>query len=150
MKKATRLFLKVRPKAILRTVHPLKMDGALPKHCWQNSSKFATDNPTYGVLSGWIVGDFFGDKGTAIIPHYWIENRETLEQFDPTPHVGGYIQSFDYIEDLEIFDLGTKENYIPASLNMDKNGKIKAVTNDGYLINIDELSVKRLYEISTP
>ncbi|MDE2056603.1 MAG: hypothetical protein KGI88_05150 [Betaproteobacteria bacterium] len=149
MKKATRFFLKVRPNTILRTVLPIKIDGALPKHCWQNSSNFANDNSGFNVISGWIIGDFFGDKGTAIIPHYWVENRETFTHYDPTPHDGGYAQTYEYVEDLEIFEHGTSENYIPAALNMTKDGILKAVTNNGYLIELESFSIKRLYQISS-
>ena len=148
MKKATRVFLKHRPAASIRTVHQQRLEEALPKRCFHNASIAVKQDKNLVVISGWLIGDYFGDNGTAIIPHYWVMNIVTREHFDPTPIVGGYTQSYDYVEDLEIFKYGSADNYIPSALNLQTNGRLRAVGSNGQYIDIERVDVKLLYKLA--
>ena len=78
MKKATRELLKARPKAKYVLVQSIELAETLANHCYQNSVKLAeTNEEDLHVVAGWMVGDFMGERGTAIIPHYWVKNDKT-------------------------------------------------------------------------
>ena len=149
MKKATRLFLKQRPNAKYVTVEEVKLEAALANHCFQNAEKLAKTNETdLMIVSGWMVGDYYGERGTPIIPHYWVFNEKTNRYCDPTPKPDNNTQNFDYVEDFDIFKYGSKDAYLPLSLKLLSNGKWQARNElgTGY-IDLDKVDVEQLYKL---
>jgi hypothetical protein len=149
MKKATRLFLKQRPNAEYVLVKEAMLEGALPNHCFQNSEKLVkTNEAELRIVSGWLVGDYHGERGTAIIPHYWVLNVVENRYCDPTPKPENNTQNFDYVEDFDIFEYGSKDAYLPLSLKLLSDGKWQARNElgTGY-INLDKVDVEQLYKL---
>jgi hypothetical protein len=149
MKKATRLFLKQRPNAEYVIVEEVKLEGALTNHCYQNAEKFAKTNETdLMIVSGWMVGDYYGERGTPIIPHYWVCNEKTNRYYDPTPKPDNNTQNFDYVEDFDIFKYGSKDAYLPLSLKLLSSGKWQARNDLGTdYIDLDKVDVEQLYKL---
>ena len=149
MKKATRLFLKQRPDAEYVIVEEVKLDGAIANHCYQNAQKLAETNETdLMIISGWMVGDYYGERGTPIIPHYWVLNEKTNLYYDPTPKPENNLQNFDYVKDLDIFKYGSMDAYLPLSLKLLSNGQWQARNElgTGY-IDLDKVDVEELYKL---
>ncbi len=149
MKKATRLFLKQRPNAKYVTVEEVKLEAALANHCFQNAEKLSkTNEADLMIVSGWMVGDYYGERGTPIIPHYWVFNEKTNRYCDPTPKPDNNTQNFDYVEDFDIFKYGSKDAYLPLSLKLLSNGKWQARNElgTGY-IDLDKVDVEELYKL---
>ena len=149
MKKATRLFLKQRPDAEYVIVEEVKLDGAITNHCYQNSQKLAETNETdLTIVSGWMVGDYYGVRGTPIVPHYWVFNEKTNLYYDPTPKPENNLQNFDYVKDLDIFRYGSVDAYLPLALKLLSNGKWQArnLLGTGY-IDLDKVDVEQLYKL---
>jgi len=149
MKKATRELLKARPKAKCVLVQSIELAETLANHCYQNSVKLAeTNEEDLLVVAGWMVGDFMGERGTAIIPHYWVQNDKTKIYYDPTPKPDNNTQDFDYVEDFDIFQYGNENSILPLSLKLNSNGTWQArnSTGTGY-IDLDKVDVQQLYEL---
>jgi hypothetical protein len=149
MKKATRLFLKQRPNAEYVMVEEVKLDGTLNNHCYQNAEKLANTNETdLIIVSGWMVGDYYGERGTPIIAHYWVFNQKTHKYYDQTPKPLNHTQKYDYVEDFDIFKYGSNESYLPLSLRLLSNGKWQARNEQGTdYIDLDEIDVEELYKL---
>jgi hypothetical protein len=148
MKKATRQFLKARPNAGFVRVEEIQVEGALPNHCFQNAANLAKTNEDLMIISGWMVGDYFGERGTAIIPHYWVCNEKTNNHYDPTPKPEKNIQTFEYVEDFDIFKFGTKDLYLPLSLKLLADGKWQARNQMGTgYIDLNKIDVEQLYKL---
>ena len=71
--KATRQLLQYlqasNPKSFAVSVKPLPFAGAKKNHCFENAMKFLDENDSWVLRSGWLVGDYFGENGTAVMPH---------------------------------------------------------------------------------
>jgi hypothetical protein len=149
MKKATRTLINNRPNSKYVTVEDVNLEGTLENHCYQNSVKLSdTNEKDLIVVSGWLVGDFLGEKGTAIIPHYWVLNEKTKKYYDPTPKPKNNKQSYEYVEDFDIFQYGNEHSILPLSLKLTSDGKFKARSNDGtHYIDLDKLDVQELYQL---
>ena len=147
MKKATRVLLSHRPKAKHVTVEMMRIEGALANHCYQNAVKLANTNEAdYMVVSGWLVGDYFGERGTAVIPHYFVLNEKTKKYYDPTPFLDS--QKYEYVEDFEIMLNGNEKSILPLSLKILADGKLQARSDDGTsYIDLDKIDVAMLYEL---
>jgi len=119
MKKATRIFLKLNPKARYVVAERVSIDQTQPNECYRNAEKLAdTNEAELLVVSGWLVGDYFGERGTAIIPHYFVFNEKTKKYYDPTPRNDDDFQTYDYVEDIQIFLNGNGKAILPLSLNI--------------------------------
>jgi len=150
MKKATRQFLKQRPKAEYVKVIEIEVKGALANHCFENALKYISSNEAdLTLVCGWMVGDYFGIRGTAIIPHYWVFNEKTNQHFDLTPKPKNNIQTFEYVMDLDIIIYGKNDAYIPLSLKLLDNEVWQARNKQGTgYIELDKVDVRQLYELS--
>ena len=149
MKKATRLFIQKIFKAKRVFVKRIEFEGCLPNRCYQNANKMAPlYDSEFEIVSGWMVGDDLGERGTAIIPHYWVFNKKTQEYFDPTPISDENLQSFEYVLDFDILTCSIGNYILPLSLKLTNDGKFKARSNDGtHYIDLDNLDVKHLYRL---
>lgn len=150
MKKATRQFLKQRPKAEYVKVTEIEVKGALANHCFENALNYISTNETeLTLVCGWMVGDYFGVRGTPIIPHYWVFNVKTNQHFDPTPKPKNNIQTFEYVMDLDILIYGKNDAFIPLSLKLLDNEVWQARNKQGTgYIDLDKVDVRQLYELS--
>ena len=147
MYKATRQLLKDRPKSKFTTVEKIKVSDAVPNMCLQNSISMCEKDENLMVVSGWLVGEFMGDQGTAIIPHYWVRDLIKKKDFDPTPVVGDGNQKYEYVEDGDIFNYGKKDCYLPTPLRLLGDGTYKACLLNGTLISISSPDVLMLYSL---
>ena len=104
MKKATRQLLKylqqANPEAYVVNVKPLAFDAAKENQCFENVMRFLDENEDWVLRSGWLVGNYFGTNGTAVMPHYWVYNPSNKLDYEITPFADA--QSFEYVLDLEI------------------------------------------------
>ena len=149
MKKATRELLKARPGANFVLVESFELTDTLANHFYQNAVKLAeTNEADLLVVSGWLVGDFMGERGTAIIPHYWVKNDKTKKFYDPTPKQKDDKQNYEYVEDFDIFQYGNRESILPLPLKLNNNGKWQArnALGTGY-IDLDKVDVQELYDL---
>lgn len=128
MRKATRQFLKILSQvsddAQVIKVLPVAIDYAKPNECFQNCMKFLNQNPDYYLRSGWLVGEYWGKRGTAIMPHYWVCDASAHSDYDVTPLPNE--QTFEYFLDMNIFKNTSDELkiVIPASLKLNHNGEL--------------------------
>jgi hypothetical protein len=148
MKKASRILINNRNGCNFASVEYLYYDKAKVNDCYNNVIRYLDDHGNKFVLaSGWLVGDFVSDIGTAIIPHYWIVDSLSRKHYDPTPLAS--IEKFDYIYDLKIAELGHEYKCLvplPLLLTADGNFKIR-VDADSY-IDLNNLELHHLFEIS--
>ena len=98
-----------------------------------------TDNENWSMHSGWLVGDFLGERGTAIIPHYWVVNADR-EHFDVTPKNPSDTQSYEYVSDFNIVQYFTKEVQLPVPLKLNLNGTFVARRKDGSFELIEKIN----------
>ncbi len=149
MKKATRLFLKQRPNTQYVIVEEVKLDEALTNHCYQNAVKFAkTNEADFIVVSGWLIGDYFYELGTPLIPHYWVCDKKINKYYDPTPKHKDNTQNFDYVEDFDIFKYGNEQDYLPLSLKLLDDGRWQARNENGTgYVDLEKLDVEQLYKL---
>ena len=149
MKKATRALLQHRPNAELVAVKWVNVEGTLLKHCYENAVKLADTNPTdLMVVCGWMVGEFYGARGTPISAHYWVLNEKTNEYFDPTPWPNDIPLSVEYVEDIDIMTYASEKSMIPLSLNYTNEGKFKARSHCGtHYIDLEKIDVEQLYRL---
>ena len=150
MKKATRQFLKQRPKAEYVRVKEIEFEGALVNHCFQNALNYISTNEADLTLAcGWMIGDYFGPRGTPIIPHYWVLNGKTNKHYDPTPKPKNNIQTFEYVMDLDILIYGKNNVYLPLALKLLDNEVWQARNRQGTgYIDLEKVDVRELYELS--
>ena len=146
MKKSTFEFIKNRKNAEIVNVKTIYHKAARHNMCVQNCFNFTKKNSRYISVSGWIIGDEFEDSGTAIIPHYWLQNVITKEYFDPTPQL--HPQQWDYVLDSEVFRKARKNKYVPAPLNFGADEIFRAVTKNIEFVEIPDLEITRLYALA--
>lgn len=149
MKKATRALLQQKTGAKHVPVRWVDVDGTLVKHCFENALKLVkTDEENLMVVSGWMVGEYYGERGTPISPHYWVLNKKTNEYLDPTPWPNGVPLDVEYVDDVDIMIFASKQSIIPLSLNYTNDGKFKARSHDGTrYIELDKINVEQLYQL---
>ena len=149
MKKATRILLNHRPNAKHVLVEKVYVEDALQNHCYQNAIKLAdTNEKDMIIVSGWLVGDFFGERGTAIIPHYFVVNIKTRKYYDATPLNANDKQSYEYVRDIEIMTYSHKKAVLPLTLKLTADGLFKARSDDGkYFYDLDKIEIAELYAL---
>lgn len=149
MKKATRLFLKKHPNAKKVDVTKVHVAGCIPNHCYQNSCLLEEkDSDNLIVLSGWIIGDYVKEQGTAAIPHYWVVDKNTHQHFDPTPS-GPYDSGhYEYLLDADIFNYVGRSSILPPPILIKPDGTLKARLSNGTFIEIESVDVKHLYQLN--
>jgi hypothetical protein len=148
MKRATREFLKHRPRATFISVKSITIEGTSPNDCYKNACLMADANEAdLLVTGGWIVGDFFADRGTAIIPHYWVYNEKTRENFDPTPQIPIHKQNYDYVNDGDIMGFGNPRAILPVPLRLLPNGTFQARTGVDQYLDLQKIDVAELYRL---
>ncbi len=142
MKKATRLLLAERPNSKLVNVIKVYKDYAKLNECQSNANKMADEGEAeerYGIVSGWLVGDFLENVGTALIPHFWVYDVIDKKHFDPTPFLTN--DSFEYVEDFEIaLESMSYAGKPPPALRLDVNGN--------YLVRLSENNFKEIKSIN--
>lgn len=149
MKKATRALLQQRTGAKHVPVRWVHVEGTLAKHCYENALKLVqTDEDNLMIVCGWMVGEYYGERGTAITPHYWVLNEKTNEHFDPTPWPNEVDLNVEYVDDVDIIIFASEQSIIPLSLNYTNDGKFKARSHDGTrYIELDKIDVEQLYQL---
>ena len=151
MKKATGQLLKYlqqpNPKAFVVNVKPLGFDAAKKNHCFENMMRFLDENEDWVLRSGWLVGDYFGENGTAVMPHYWVHNPEDKQDYDVTPIED--TQNFEYILDIEVAKHQDWDRLIgiPVSLKLNSDGTLSARTGENSFKPIDKIDYKTLYRL---
>jgi len=155
MRKASRNFLKHRPNAKLVEVIPYSLEKAEPNLCYENACALADSNEKeLLVVVGWIVGNYFENFGTSIIPHFWVANEVTNKFYDPTPQHPNEKQSYEYIIDMEIFNFAEKKNnkenftILPLPLRILGNEKLQAKLKNGSFIDLDKFDLKMLFKLN--
>ena len=146
MKKATREFIRwcKNPKICKLQVGSLEVDGAQPNRCFDNVMRFLDKNELWYIHSGWLVGDFFGAKGTAIIPHFWVKNKAD-EHFDITPRNITDLQKYDYISDFNIALNVSTTASVPVPLRFTSDRKFHALRNDGVFELVEKIDYEYLF-----
>jgi len=148
MKRATRIFLNdkklISNKCRFVSVKPIYIDGALLNHCYQNASKLCDTDEKYIIQSGWLIGDYFGKNGTAIIPHYWVIDSETHIAYDSTPFNDN--QNFDYVFDFTVMEYASPQSILPPCLKLLDNGKYLIRLDKDYFIDADTIETSFLYQ----
>ena len=151
MRKATRQLLKylnrTNPNAKIVAVKPLEYRHAEPNKCFENMMKFIDENESWILRSGWLVGEYFGSNGTAVIPHYWVHNPEDNMDYDVTPHEG--TQTFEYVYDMEVVKHQDWDRLIgvPAPLKIHPDGTLSALTDENTYLPLTEIDYKLLYSL---
>jgi hypothetical protein len=149
MKKATRVLVNwINEKSVKAVdVKLLKFDDAKPNECYQNMNLFLDNYENWSMHSGWLVGDFLGERGTAIIPHYWVVNADR-EHLDVTPKNPSDKQSYEYVSDFNIVQYFTKEVQLPVPLKLNLNGTFVARRKDGSFELIEKIDYEHLFSLS--
>jgi len=150
MKKATRKFLIDKQTKFSRckfvNVQEKCVKSAKENHCYQNAADLCDSDQKYILQSGWLIGDYFGKNGTAIIPHYWVVDSKTNISYDSTPHSD--FQTFEYVYDFEIMKDASAQFVLPPCLKLLSNGEymIRLGLND--YIPAENIDTKYLYELA--
>ena len=148
MKKATRNLLKLRTAAKLVAVEKIDVEDAIANQCYQNACKYADSNEKeLLVMSGWLVGDFLNERGTALIPHYWVVNEVTKKHYDPTPKNINDSQSYEYVMDFDILEFGYGKGMLPYPLRMLADGTVQVKHNDGRYQILSKIDVQEIYKM---
>lgn len=148
MKKATRTLLSKRPTSKLVVAQSIAYDQAIANECYNNTLQFLEEKgEQFVIASGWLVGDYVNEVGTAVIPHYWAIDTATHRHLDPTPLV--VADNFEYVLDYEIATVGPKYKCVlplPLLINKDSNFQIR-VKPDEY-VNFDNFDLNYLFELT--
>ena len=152
MRKATRQFLKILAEAGADTrlikVQRLELDYTKPNECFKNAMKFIDKNEEHYLRSGWLVGEYWGESGTAIMPHYWVYDAATQSDYDVTPIEDG--QTFEYILDMNIVNAISEELKIdiPVSVKLKSDGVLFARVGVGKYLKLNMLVYSDLFELA--
>lgn len=148
MRKATRILLSHRPQSNLVSVIPVDLNGAKLNYCYQNAFALANSNQNdMCVVSGWLVGEFWNEHGTAIIPHYWVYNEKSKKYLDPTPKNPNDFQMYEYVIDIDIFRYARKNTTLPFPMRILEDGKVQVRQANGIFIDISKVDVEELYSM---
>ena len=152
MRKATRQFLKILADAgsdaKVVKVQRLALDYTKPNECFQNANKFLDRNEEFYLRSGWLVGEYWGESGTAIMPHYWVYDAKTKTDYDVTPSDDD--QSFEYILDTNIAD-GIRDELkiaVPVSVKLYSDGQFAARVGVSRYLKLSRLVYSDLFELA--
>jgi hypothetical protein len=147
MKKATRLLLAERPKSRLVNVVKVHKEYAKLNECQKNAMLMADEGEAeerFAVTSGWLVGDFLENIGTALIPHFWVYDVIEKKYFDPTPVSSN--DNFEYVEDFDIALEGLSyEGKPPPALRLDANGNYYVRKGKDNFEAIKNINIAELY-----
>lgn len=152
MRKATRQFLKILAEAgadaKLVKVQALMLDYTKPKECFDNAMKFLDRNEEYYLQSGWLVGEYWGASGTAIMPHYWVYDAKAQYHYDVTPIEDE--QTYEYVLDTNILG-GISEELkvaVPVSVKLYSNGQLSARVGVGKYLKLNRLVYSDLFKLA--
>ena len=147
MKKATRLLLAERPKSRLVNVVKVHKEYAKLNECQKNAMLMADEGEAeerFAITSGWLVGDFLENIGTALIPHFWVYDVIEKKYFDPTPVSSN--DNFEYVEDFDIALEGLSyEGKPPPALRLDANGNYYVRKGEDNFEAIENINIAELY-----
>jgi hypothetical protein len=152
MRKATRQFLRILAEAgsdaTLVKVQRLALDYTKPNECFQNANKFLDRNEEFYLRSGWLVGEYWGESGTAIMPHYWVYDAKTNSDYDVTPIDDG--QTYEYILDTNIVDSVSDELKItvPVAVKLYSDGQLSARVGVGKYVKLNRFVYSELFELA--
>ncbi len=148
MKKATRVLVNwINDKKVKSVdVKPLHFDDAKPNQCFQNMMLFLDINDDWNMHSGWLVGDYLGELGTAIVPHFWVVNPQN-QHFDITPKNDSDTKSYEYVSDLNIANYVTKDVQLPVPLKLNQNGEFLALHKDGSFESIEKMDYGHIFSL---
>jgi len=149
MKKATRVLVNwINEKSVkVVDVKSLKFDDAKPNECFQNMNFFLDNYENWNMHSGWLVGDYLGERGTAIVPHFWVVNPQR-QHFDVTPINSNDTQRYEYVSDFNIAQNVTQDVQLPVPLKLNQNGKFVVLLNDGTFKSIEKIDYGHLFSLS--
>lgn len=148
MKKATRILLATRPNSQLVATRSIAFEKAIANECYDNTMRFLAESGEQFVMaSGWLVGDYVSEVGTAVIPHYWVVNATTKEHFDPTPIAAN--DTFEYVWDLDIAELGANfKCALPLALMLRKEGNFEIRIKPNEYVNFDVFNLNYLFQLT--
>ena len=114
---------------------------------FENTMKFIDEHEAWILRSGWLVGEYFGSNGTAVMPHYWVHNPEDKKDYDITPIED--TQTFEYILDIEIAKHQDWDRLIgiPVSLKINSDGTLSARTGENRFVPLDKIDYETLYKL---
>lgn len=151
MKKATRLLLS---QIGTDTCKPVKVASIVyskskANDCYNNAMRLIDENgERYVLASGWLVGDFISQQGTAVIPHFWVIDTTTSVHLDPTPLLAN--DNFEYVYDLKVAEAGlTYKHIVPLPLLINQNGIFKIRLNADQYIDFDKFDIDYLFRTSS-
>ena len=153
MKKATSEFLNARSGTSLVQVTKVNFAGALPNFCGVNAHNFCNTDPKYSLVSGWMVGDYFGEQGTALIAHYFALDNSTGKYYDPTPSHPQDNQTYEYVVDMDILyyymeninTLNAQDINLLHSFRLLDGPIFQIVSSNQQFIDVNNLDTKNLY-----
>ena len=150
MKKATRVLVNWINDKIVKSVDvkPLHLVEAKPNQCFQNMMLFLDNNDDWNMHSGWLVGDYLGERGTAIVPHFWVVNPQN-QHFDITPRNASDTQSYEYVSDFNIAKYVTQDVQLPVPLKLNQNGEFLVLHKDGSFAAIEKMDYRRIFSLAT-
>lgn len=152
MRKVTKTFLNTlslfSENAKFINVKPIEFDSAKPNECFQNCMKFLDESRNFGLRSGWLIGEYWGASGTAIIPHYWVYETATGSNYDVTPILGA--QTFEYILDMNIlYNINDQLKIsVPVPLKMMDDGSLLARIGLNNFVVLDEFSYDEIFQLA--
>jgi len=123
-------------------------DKAKPNMCFENAMEFLGENEDWICRSGWLVGEYFGDNGTAVLPHYWVHNPRTKTDFDVTPIDD--VQTFEYVLDTQLSNNINWNNKVavPVSLKVNVDGSLSARVGPNRFIRLNEIDYQTLLALA--
>ena len=150
MKKATRIFVNWLNDEKVKSVEvkPMKFQYAKPNECFQNMMWFLDYHSDWTMHSGWLIGDYSGERGTAIIPHFWVVDAQR-KHFDITPRNSKDTQTYEYVSDYNIAQFISKGVQLPVPLKLNSNGEFSALRKDGIFELVEKLDYGYLFSLST-
>ena len=150
MKKATRIFVNLLNDERVKSVEvkPMKFEYAKPNECFQNMMMFLDYHSDWTMHSGWLIGDYLGERGTAIIPHFWVVDAQR-KHFDITPRNSKDTQTYEYVSDYNIAQFISKGVQLPVPLKLNSNGEFSALRKDGTFELVEKLDYGYLFSLST-
>ena len=109
---------------------------------------FLKQNEQFYLRSGWLVGEYMGENGTAIMPHYWVYDGDTNADYDVTPVLGG--QKYEYILDLEISNHVDKKSMIavPAAMKLTGDSELLIRVAEDKYVKTDTVDYGKLFEVA--
>ena len=138
----------MRPTSKLVAAQSVAHDQAIANDCYSNTMEFIRRNGEQFVMaSGWLIGDYVNEVGTALIPHYWVVNSATNMHLDPTPLVAD--DKFEYVFDYGIATVGLEYKCaVPLPLLIRQNGDFKVRLKADEYIDFDDFDLNYLFQLT--